>query len=250
MQARLEWSDLQLLRALIVFLETQSWIQRSTGHDDTDPDDASLQEVKNAIELLSSHFRDPLEAAGANLSLLQDEIEDAVAYARTYLGIESTDYWKVWYNLFVCPNATEWPNVLLLSELAVSLPFSNARVEQIFSSLKYVKNVKRNSLNVSTLDDLIEIFVEGPPLGSFSADTAIDLWLNDSSTARRLHQTARKPYKPWEKSSDNSSGSHEVVKIEIDEDTDSEVEFTLDRWDHWFMSSEDEVDSDIEDDMF
>lgn len=82
--------------------------------------------MKNALEMLSSHFRDPLEAAGANLPLLQDEIEDAVVYARTYLGIESTDYRKVWYNLFVCPNASEWPNILLLCELAFSLPFSNA----------------------------------------------------------------------------------------------------------------------------
>ena len=57
--------------------------------------------------LLSSHFRDPLEVAGANLSLLQDEIEDAVTYVRTYLGIESTDYQKVKYNLYVCPNAAE-----------------------------------------------------------------------------------------------------------------------------------------------
>ena len=91
-----------------MFLETQCWIQRSiSDHDDTDPDDASLQEVKNTIKLLSSHFRDPLEVADANLPLLQDEIEDAVTYVRTYLGIESTDYQKVKYNLFVCPNAAE-----------------------------------------------------------------------------------------------------------------------------------------------
>ena len=55
--------------------------------------------MKNALELLSSHFRDPLEVAGTNLSLLQDEIEDAVTYVRTYFGIESTDYQKVRYNL-------------------------------------------------------------------------------------------------------------------------------------------------------
>ena len=71
-----------------------------------------------------------------------------------------------------------------------------------------------------------------------------------TSTARQPHQTARKPCKLWEKSSDNTSGSQEAVEIEIDEDTDSEAKFTLDRWDRWFMSSEDEVDSDIEDDMF
>ena len=39
----------------------------------------------------------------------------------------------------------------------------------------YVKNIKRNSLHIPTLDYLIEIFVEGPPLGSISADLAINL---------------------------------------------------------------------------
>ena len=122
-----------------MFLETQCWIQRSiSDHDDTDPDDASLQEEKNAIELLSLHFRDPLEVADTNLLLLQDEMEDAVTYVRTYLGIESTDYQKVRYNLYVCPNVAERPSVLLLCVLAFSLPFLNARLEQIFSPLKYI----------------------------------------------------------------------------------------------------------------
>ena len=183
---QLEWSDVKLLRALIVFLDTQSWTRRFvTDDDDGDyTDDTSLQEVKNALEVLSTHFRDPLEAVGANLPLLHDEIEDVVVYARIYLGIERTDYRKNWYNLSVCPNASEWPNVLLLCELAFSLPFSNARIEQVFSSLEYLKNVKRNSLHSSTLDHLIKIFVEGPSLANFSADHAVDLWLNDCSTTR------------------------------------------------------------------
>ena len=57
-----------------------------------------------------------------------------------------------------------------------SLPFSNGRVEQIFSFLKIIKTTSRTSLSVNTLDDLLEIFVEGPPLDCFSADPAVDLW--------------------------------------------------------------------------
>ena len=121
----------------------------------------------------------------------------------------------------MCPNASEWPNVLLLCELTFSLPFSNARVEQIFSSLKYVKNVKRNSLCIFTLNDLIEVFVEGPPLTTFSADHAIDPWLNDSSITRRPHQTTRKAYRPREKTpSTNDSSS---VSLKVDEDQGEEV---------------------------
>ena len=123
--------------------------------------------MNGAIELLSSHFRNPLEATGVDIPSLCDEMEDVVIYAREYLSIETTDYRKVWYNLFICPNSSDWPNVLLLCKLAFSLPFSNARAEQIFSSLKYIKNIKRNTLNISTLDNLIEIYVEGPILENF-----------------------------------------------------------------------------------
>jgi len=44
-------------------------------------------------------------------------------------------------SVFVCP---DWPNVLL----AFSLPFSNATVEQIFLSLKYLKDDRQNSLTL------------------------------------------------------------------------------------------------------
>lgn len=98
---------------------------------------------------------------------------------------------------------------------------------------------------ISTLDDLIEIYVEGPPLTSFSADHAIDLWLDDSSTTRRPHQTTRKAYRPREKTPSTSSES-----LEVDEDqgdSSEETELTLEKWDQWFMSSDDEVSTDSED---
>ena len=46
-----------------------------------------------------------------------------------------------------------------------------------------------------------------------------------------------KPYKPWEKSSDNSFESQEAVEIEaVDEDTGSEeAEFTLDKCLHAYF---------------
>lgn len=126
-----------------------------------------MLEIKLAIEDIVKAFSDPLEANNVSLSALQDEIEDAVAYARMYLSIKSTKYRKVWYLLHVCPDAEKWPSVLLLCELIFSLPFSNGRVEQIFSSLKVIKTNNRSSLQTSTLDDLLEICIEGPLYPAF-----------------------------------------------------------------------------------
>ena len=112
MQERLEWSDTSELRAKIAFLDTQSWVRRPGVDSDDDTEDGSLKEVKDAIELLCTNFRDPLTATGVSIPSMQDEIEDTVVYARSYLGIETTDNRKVWYNLFVCPDAAGWASVL------------------------------------------------------------------------------------------------------------------------------------------
>ena len=156
------------------------------------------------------------------MSSLQDEIEDAVDYARQYLSLESTDYRKVWYNLHVYPAASSWPNLLLLCELVFSLPSSNGRVEQNFSSLKVIKTMNRTSLSVNTLDDLLEIFVEGPPLDCFSANSAVDLWWSSCCTTRRVNQGPRKPYRPR---SGKSGPSTESVTPQSD--SDEEVHLAL-----------------------
>ncbi len=92
-----------------MFLETQSWMKKPETDDDDQ--DTSLTEVKGAIAYIVTLFRQPLKARGVVVLTLQDEIEDAVDYAREYLGLESTNYRKVWHNLHVCPDCSHWPNV-------------------------------------------------------------------------------------------------------------------------------------------
>lgn len=108
-QQRLEWSDVRFLRALIAsYVGTQSWIKRQSTVSDNEEEDTSLEEVNGAIELLSSHFRNPLKATGVDILSLRDEMEDVVIYARGYLSIETTDYRKVWYNLFIRMSKLMW----------------------------------------------------------------------------------------------------------------------------------------------
>ena len=75
--------------------------------------------------------------------------------------------------------------------MAFRLLFSNGRVEQIFSALK---TSRRTNLHTDTLNDLLEIYVEGVSLSSFSADRAVELWWSDGNTSRRPNQQSRKPY--------------------------------------------------------
>ena len=120
--------------------------------------------------------------------------------------------------------------VLSLCELAFSLPFSNGRVEQIFSSMKVLKTNCRQS---DTLNDLLEIYVEGPVLSSFCPDHAIELWWSDCCTTRRVNQQTRKEYQPRNQAS--TSKQAEQGDSEIGEEN-----LTLELWDEWFYDSESE----------
>ena len=184
MQERLvqEWSDEHLLRSLLAFLETQNWATQSIAHssdkdeqDHSSNSDSSLIEVKNATEHIITYFRIPLDSKGVVLAAIQDEIEERVDYARKYLDIYKLDYREAWYKLLSCPDAQKWSNVPSLCEVAFSLPFSNGRVEQFFSSMKVIKTDRRTNLQADTLNDLMEIYVEGPPFTSYSADRAVKL---------------------------------------------------------------------------
>ena len=231
---RLEWSDIQLLRSILVFLETQSWQSRFS--EDSSDDDGMLDlddfaEVRAAVEYIISIFRIPLEAKGMCVASIQDEVEDVVSCARKYLPIGSENYRKIWYKLHTSPDSSRWPNILILCELLFSLPISTSRVEQLFSLLKVIKTKRRTSIKNSTLHDLLEINVEGPALTSFNADAAIQLWWTDCCTSRRVNQNPRKEYQPRATSSSDSP-QEESASLE---DTDSCI-LTLSAWDDWFDS--------------
>ena len=94
LQARLEWSDVKMLMAILVFLDTQSW-QPHSSLSATNDENSDLAEIREAVEYITCHFREPLEAKGITMTSIQDEIEEIVLYARKYLGIDKEGYQKI-----------------------------------------------------------------------------------------------------------------------------------------------------------
>ena len=105
----------------------------------------------------------------------------------------------------------KWPNVLLLCEFVFSLPFTTSRVEQIFSMLKTIKTKRRASLHTSTLGDLLEINLEGPPLSDFSPD--------GKSNPRKEYQL-------------------QTVEDLVEGDEGPEQNLALEDWDVWMAENE------------
>ena len=123
----LEWSDIQFMRSMLVFMETQSW-QKSYSDAYSDARDEILDdfaEVRTAVEYIISTFRILLQAKGMCVASIQDEVED-VSYARKYLPIGSENYRKIWYKLHTSSDSSRWPNILILCELLFSLPISTS----------------------------------------------------------------------------------------------------------------------------
>ena len=79
MLSRLKWSDLNLLKAFLVFIVTQNW-QKKESED--------MVEMKSAVETINSQFSKPLEIKGFSLTMVYDELDDVVGYARKFLNIE------------------------------------------------------------------------------------------------------------------------------------------------------------------
>ena len=104
----------------------------------------------------------------------------------------------------------------------------------MLSKYSHHKDAKRRTnLSITTLHNLLEIVTEGPPLSTFSAGAAINLWWKDCHTTRRVHQKPHKPYRPRSKSS---------TETESDESSSSEDELTLEQMEKWFKPLE--IDSD------
>ena len=144
MRERLEGTDVKLLHSIVVFVHTCSWVVGSSSDTSEEMAD-DMANIRAAVEHIITVFRKPLQAKGACLSLLNDELEEAVQFCRRYLDSQLEDYRKVWFKLHSTHDSRKLPTVILLSELLFSLPFTNSKEERMFSSLKVIKTYHRTA---------------------------------------------------------------------------------------------------------
>lgn len=244
MRERLEWSDTDSLGAIVAYLDTQTWFLPASlassalqGCIDSDEEeknnDKIMERVLSATELLSAKFQKPLEAKNVNPLGLIDEVEEVVLYARNYLGTLCTEsYETVWYHLHTCSDHYRWSNVLKLSQLLFSLPFTTSSVERTFSTLKVIKTDRRTRLRTHTLSDLLEIHSEGPSLEDFHADDAVELWWE--AATRRPKQRHRRKYicKTRQCPSDTSASESDAEGTKLQQPC-----LNLRDWDNWLHAA-------------
>ena len=67
-------------------------------------------------------------------SLVQEEWDDVVDYARRYLNLVQDEYKIVWWKLFNSFDSKKWSNVLAVVVLLFCLPLANGQVERVFGN--------------------------------------------------------------------------------------------------------------------
>lgn len=124
------------------------------------------------------HFQEPLRQQGVQATQLElvNEWHDMLEYTVQYLAPSSRHYRATWFKLFHSSRAGEWENILMLIRLLFTIPVSNAAMERMFSNLGRVKTAKRSSISQGTLENILRIQAEGPPLESYDPSTAVHDW--------------------------------------------------------------------------
>ena len=199
---------MELLTHVLTILATHGW-------DKTD----SASFGYPALEWIAERFKIPLEKANVNLSLLQEEWDDIVDYARRYIDIVQDDYKSVWWKLYNAPSAPRRFNILTVSELINCIPVSNGYVERCFSQLKLNKTDRRNCLSENTLDNLLRIQLDGPDLVDWDSKCAIELWWKDK--VRRIR---------FESQESTSTDTEQQDQVQI---VSNDSNISLEDWETW-----------------
>jgi len=82
-------------------------------------------------------------------------------------------------------------NTLHLVNIMLVLPVSSSVCQRGFSAQKRIKYDVRGSLHVDTVEDLIQIIMEGPSLQEFDVKEALKTWFSQGKRSRKPN------YKGW-----------------------------------------------------
>ena len=117
----------------------------------------------------------------------------------------------IWERIFTNEETVkECDNILHVIKIFLITPFSNGKLERMFSRMLRVKNDWRNKLGRDQLEALLRISEEGPSIENFNPDIAIESWYNEK--VRRLsagQHNYLKKRKTWK----NQSAFLSVIKL-------------------------------------
>ncbi len=135
---------------------------------------------------------------------------------------KSAKYLDVWKKIFINADVKrECRNVLDIIEILLVTPFSNAKLERMFSRMARVKCDWRNRLSQDRLDALLRIGEEGPSCQDFDPSPSIEKWFEAS--VRRLTSSSHKYPEKRRKLEDRSKfvDLTDLVMSDLEDESDN-----------------------------
>ena len=209
-------SDCPVFKNLVEVLDCSKW----------PADDTRLRSFgdSNVMEL-TKHFKPLLEKNNCDIAEISVEW-DMLKNRLSHLVHPNCNYLDVWSSVFTSQEfRKDCANALHIIELLLITPFSNAKLERMFSTMKRVKTDWRNRLGRERLEASLRISQESLAVEEYCPDIAIDLWFN--AKVRRLNcSTHRYPKK--RKTTVTSKGNDvaeitELTMSDLEDEDDNDV---------------------------
>ena len=168
---RIKAHHMQLHTHVLTILPKNSWERN---------EDASFGH--NALHALTTKFFVPFNNASVDSSVIVDEWDAMVDYAKRYLDLVREDYKAMLVGNFINQLMQKnWSNILILVQLLFCIPVANGHVERLFSHLKVIKSNKWSTIGEERLDHLLRIKVDAPQLAQWDPSAAVDFWCKDKT---------------------------------------------------------------------
>lgn len=155
-------------------------------------DNVALADYGNEeIAMIGNHFSDVLVANGCIPNRLLPEWLKLKRHIKRYwqASFGSKGGMSAWKILFETWEETsnDFTNVLHLIQILLVLPVASAHVERCFSLLKRILGDWRLCLGTQTIEKLMHICLDGPPIEEFQAQVFVTHWLNSGVRSRRTN---------------------------------------------------------------
>lgn len=124
--------------------------------------------IQNLVDQFGCYLEDYGNGAKAEWPLLRTAVFDV--FSKDFDNLS----WKQVHKRF----GTEYPKVLNLFDLILTIPATSTACERGFSHMKLIKSDRRSLMSETTLSNSLMIKLEGPSIPEFNPDEAIDLWFS------------------------------------------------------------------------
>ena len=139
------------------------------------------------IDRLTNWFKPALQKAGCHVDSISEEwFSLEVLVNTTFRDKEYVSLWEIM--LTKVPYKDNFKNVLHLVEIMLVQPISATQCGRAISAQNRVKSSLCIALGSSTLEDLIRITAEGPPVPEFNPAPVVDKWLTRDREAGERQQ--------------------------------------------------------------